>query len=146
MRLLALITYNSSLLTLPLHAISVGKPTEDSSPEAELKSFTVLDGFEVSLWASEKDGLTKPISMRWDERGRLWVITAKSYPQPQPGEVADDKVLILEDTKHTGHADKVTVFADGLRMPMGIELAPSATWPETGSGTCQVQAGNQDRH
>ena len=111
-------------------AISVGTTEADTSPEAELKSFTVLDGFEVSLWASEKDGLTKPISMRWDERGRLWVITAKSYPQPEPGEVADDKVLILEDTKHSGHADKVTVFADGLKMPMGIELAPSATWPQ----------------
>ena len=128
-RLLPLISFLLSLVPLPLLAISVGKPTEDTSPEAELKSFTVLDGFEVSLFASEKDGLVKPISMRWDERGRLWVITAKSYPQPQPGEVADDKVLILEDRRHSGHVDKVTVFADGLRMPMGIELAPCATWP-----------------
>ena len=75
-------------------AISVGTTEADTSPEAELKSFTVLDGFEVSLWASEKDGLTKPISMRWDERGRLWVITAKSYPQPEPG--ARDQKRVAE--------------------------------------------------
>ncbi len=127
---LILFTFHFPLFTSPLRAISVGTTETDTSPEAELKSFTVLDGFEVSLFASEKDGVNKPISMRWDELGRLWVITAKSYPQPEPGEVADDKVLILEDTKHAGHVDKVTVFADGLRMPMGIELAPSATWPK----------------
>lgn len=119
-----LFTFHFTLFTSPTHAISVGTTEKDTSPEAEIKTFTMLDGFEISLFASELDGVNKPISIRWDERGRLWVITAKSYPQPDPGEVSDDKVLILEDSKHTGHVDKVTVFADHLRMPMGLELAP----------------------
>ena len=36
-------------------AISVGEPPPDHSPEAELASFKVLDGFEVNLFASEKE-------------------------------------------------------------------------------------------
>jgi hypothetical protein len=51
--------------------ISVGEPPADHSPEAELKSFKVLEGFEVNLFASEADGIPNPIAIRWDERGRL---------------------------------------------------------------------------
>lgn len=104
--------------------ISVGEPPPDASPEAELATFKVLDGFEVNLFASEKDGVPNPLVTRWDERGRLWVVSTTAYPQPAPEEVANDKVLILEDTNHDGKADKITTFAEGLRMPMGMELAP----------------------
>jgi len=111
----------------PAHAISVGDTETDTSPEAELASFTVQGGFAVNLFASEKDGVVNPISMRWDELGRLWVLTSPSYPQPEPGQKVDDKILILEDTDKDGKSDKTTVFADGLRMPMGLELAPGPT-------------------
>lgn len=104
--------------------ISVGEPPADHSPEAELKSFKVLDGFEVNLFASEADGIPNPIAIRWDERGRLWVLQTSDYPQPQPGVESDDKIIILEDTDHDGRADKHTVFAGGLSQPMGMELAP----------------------
>ena len=104
--------------------ISVGEPPADHSPEAELKSFKVLDGFEVNLFASEVDGIPNPIAIRWDERGRLWVLQTSDYPQPQPGVASDDKIIILEDTDHDGRADKHTVFAGGLSQPMGMELAP----------------------
>ena len=43
------------------------------------------------------------------------------YPQIQPGQTANDKIIILEDTNHDGKADKSTVFADGLLIPTGIE-------------------------
>ncbi len=104
-------------------AISVGEPPPDHSPEAELASFKVLDGFEVNLFASEKDEVPNPLVIRWDERGRLWVLSTTAYPQPAPDEVCNDQVLILEDTDHDGRADKRTIYADGLRMPMGMELA-----------------------
>lgn len=104
--------------------ISVGEPPPDHSPEAELKSFKVLDGFEVNLFASEADGIPNPIAIRWDERGRLWVLQTSDYPQAKPGTVSDDKIIILEDTNHDGCADKSTVFTGGLSQPMGMELAP----------------------
>ena len=113
-------------LCLPGHRRSPPEPDRDS-PEAELASFKLPPGFEIHLWASERDGVVKPIQMRWDARGRLWVIQSTTYPQLKPGETPNDKVLILEDTKHGGYADKVTVFADGLMIPTGLEIAPVAT-------------------
>jgi putative heme-binding domain-containing protein len=92
-------------------------------PETELASFQLPEGFEATLFASEKDGIVKPIQMRWDARGRLWVIGSQTYPQIKPGEEPDDKVWILEDTDGDGKADKTTVFADGLMIPTGLEIA-----------------------
>jgi len=118
--------YASCLLAQPAQkkGISVGEPPPDHSPEAELKSFKVLDGFEVSLFASEADGIPNPIAIRWDERGRLWVLQTSDYPQAKPGTVSDDKIIILEETNHDGRADKRRVFTGGLSQPMGMELAP----------------------
>jgi len=104
--------------------ISVGEPPADSSPAAELATFKVLDGFAVNLFADETDGIPNPISIRWDERGRLWCLQTSVYPQPKPDENPNDKIIILEDTDHDGRADKRTTFADGLCQPMGMELAP----------------------
>lgn len=107
-----------------LKSISVGEPPADHSWQAELATFKVLPGFEVSLFADESDGVANPIAIRWDEKGRLWCVQTTSYPQADPGMVTDDKVIILEDTNGDGRADKRTVFAAGLEQPMGLELAP----------------------
>ena len=109
-----------------LKSISVGEPPADHSWQAEVATFKVLPGFEVSLFADESDGVANPIAIRWDERGRLWCVQTTSYPQADPGAVTDDKVIILEDTDGDGRADKRTVFADGLEQPMGLELAPKS--------------------
>src|SRR5437667_2023684 len=92
----------------------------DPNPELERKSFQVADGFEVNLFAADPL-LAKPIQMNFDARGRLWVACSETYPQIKPGQKANDKIVILEDTKSIGQADKVTVFADGLLIPTGIE-------------------------
>ena len=109
-----------------------------TAPAEELASFKVADGFEVNLFASENDGVIKPIQMRWDARGRLWVVGSITYPQLKPGEKPDDRVLILEDTNRDGRADKTTVFADGLLIPTGLEL--------DGAGGCYVSEGTKLWH
>ncbi|MEO6787063.1 MAG: PVC-type heme-binding CxxCH protein [Chthoniobacteraceae bacterium] len=106
---------------------------DHDDPAAELASFTLPEGFEANLFASEKDGVVKPIQIRWDSRGRLWVLGSTTYPQLKPGEEPNDKIVILEDTKHTGHADKTTVFADGLMIPTGLELGDGGAY--VGQGT-----------
>ena len=95
-------------------------PIVDTDAEAERASFQVADGFEVNLFAADPL-LAKPIQMNFDARGRLWVASSEVYPQIKPGQVADDKVVILEDTDDDGKADKTTVFADKLLIPTGIE-------------------------
>ena len=91
-------------------------------PQSELDNFELLDGYAINLFAADPM-LANPIHMVWDSRGRLWVACSWSYPQIQPGKIADDKIIILEDTDGDGKADKSTVFADGLYLPTGIELA-----------------------
>ena len=103
------------------------------SPEEEKAQFQILEGFEVNLFASEADGIVKPIQMRWDERGRLWVACAASYPQIKPGEKANDYVLVCEDTDGDGRADKFTKFAEGLFMPTGIELGEDGLYVAQGT-------------
>src|SRR6266487_3702359 len=92
----------------------------DPDPEIERKSFIVAPGFEVNLFAADPL-LAKPIQMNFDPQGRLWVATSEVYPQIRPGQVANDKIVVLEDTDGDGKADKTTVFADGLLIPTGIE-------------------------
>ncbi len=91
-------------------------------PAVEQANFQLLPGYEVNLFASEPM-LANPVHMVWDSRGRLWVACSWAYPQLKPGEIANDKIIILEDTDGDGQADKSTVFAEGLYMPTGLELA-----------------------
>ncbi|MCE9531975.1 MAG: HEAT repeat domain-containing protein [Planctomycetes bacterium] len=97
-----------------------GAKTVDPDPELERKTFILPEGFEVNLYAADPL-LAKPIQMNFDPQGRLWVACSEVYPHIQPGQKANDKILILEDTKGVGKADKVTVFADGLLIPTGVE-------------------------
>ncbi len=113
-------------LLLPLLLILVaavhrdGRPDDpDPSVQAELASFRVAEGFEVTLFASEPM-VINPIQMNWDADGRLWVVSSTAYPMVKTGEVANDKIYVLEDTDGDGKADKSTVFAEGLNTPTAI--------------------------
>src|SRR6476660_14017 len=110
------------LLLVPLVPLSAQKDAKapDPDPEVERKSFKVADGFEVNLFAADPL-LAKPIQMNFDAAGRLWLACSEAYPQIKPGQKANDKIIILEDTRGEGRADKVTVFADGLLIPTGLE-------------------------
>src|SRR5947209_2001262 len=92
----------------------------DPDPEVERQTFQLAEGFDVNLFAADPL-LAKPIQMNFDASGRLWVASSEVYPQIQPGQKANDKIIILEDTKGVGRADKTTVFADGLLIPTGVE-------------------------
>lgn len=99
-----------------------------SDPETELASFRVQEGFEVNLFASERQGVRKPIQIRFDPDGRLWVVGSVVYPQIKPGEDPDDEVVVLEDTDRDGRADRSTVFARGLHIPTGLELGDGGVY------------------
>jgi putative heme-binding domain-containing protein len=94
-------------------------------PEDFIKTCTVPPGFEIKLFADEKQfpELAKPCQMAFDNKGRLWVATMPSYPMWKPGDPKPaDKLLILEDTDGDGKADKCTVFYDKLLCPTGFEF------------------------
>ncbi|PYJ80826.1 MAG: hypothetical protein DME22_23090 [Verrucomicrobia bacterium] len=117
---------------------------DPEDPAAELASFQVADGFEVNLFASEQHGVVKPIQIRFDERGRLWVISSTVYPQIEPRQAPNDKVLVLEDTDGDGRCDRTTVFADGLMIPTGIELGDGGAYVGHGTELLFLQDTNGD--
>jgi hypothetical protein len=99
------------------------------SPEEQLASFTLPPGFEIELVAAEEPGVGKFIAVDFDQKGRMWSMTAFDYPvdgnedpeaakalYAQPGR---DKVLVW-DTPFAGGAQKPRIFADGLAIPLGV--------------------------
>ncbi len=95
------------------------------TPAAKSK-FHLPEGYKIELFASEEQfpDLQNPCQMAFDAKGRLWVTTVPSYPHYKPGaERPNDKILIFEDTDGDFRADRQTVFADGLHIPIGFELA-----------------------
>lgn len=118
-----------------IHALAEGKPAPPPPPPAEpiarraivptpveeLASFTVADGFEVTLFADERDGVSKPTQIAWDEQGRLYVACSPTYPHTLPGIKPADFILVLEDTTGAGRANRSHRFAEGLTMVQGVE-------------------------
>ncbi len=90
----------------------------------ELKEFDIDPRFEVNLFAGEEEfpDIAAPIQMRWDSRGRLWVACSTTYPHVYPGNKPNDKLVILEDVDGDGKADKSTVFAQDLHIPLSFEF------------------------
>src|SRR3989440_9898382 len=53
----------------------------ESSAEAALRQMKVAPGFVVKLVASEPE-IRQPLSISFDDRGRMWVIQYLQYPTP----------------------------------------------------------------
>ncbi len=97
------------------------RKTEPRTPEEERKAFHLPPGFEIQLVASEPQ-ICKPMNLAFDARGRLWLTQSREYPFPVlPVEKKGrDKVMVLEDFDAQGHARKVSTFAEGLNIPIGL--------------------------
>ncbi len=96
-----------------------------------VKSLTVPEGYKVEMFASEKEfpNLANPMQLSFDDKGRLWVAVMPTYPHYRPGDpMPNDKLIIYEDTNGDGKADKETVFADQLHLPIGFEFAPEGVY------------------
>ena len=120
---------DSNIQPMP-EAIEARGANEWMSPVDEQKAFQVDPRFEVNLFASEEQfpEIANPIQMRWDARGRLWVSTSITYPHIYPGNEPQDRIVILEDTDLDGKADKSTVFADSLHVPLSFELGDKGVY------------------
>src|SRR5438132_637267 len=112
------------------------------SPEESVRRMQVPPGFEVKLAACEPE-VRQPVTMTFDDRGRLWVIQYLQYPNPaglkpvkvdqylrtvydripEPpprGPQGADRITILEDTHGDGRYHKVKDFVTGLNLASGM--------------------------
>jgi glucose/arabinose dehydrogenase len=100
-----------------------------TDPEVALQRLRPAEGYEVNLFASERDfPIGNAVAMTFDSRGRLWVASMPSYPHYKPGDPPADKLVVLEDTNGDGRADSHTVFADSLYLAAGFELGDGGVY------------------
>ena len=96
------------------------RSTDPLTAAEQLGKFKLPKGFKITLFSEEPE-IAKPMNMAFDSRGRLWVTSSLEYPYAAPADrKAKDTLRVLEDTNGDGRADKVTTFADGLNIPIGV--------------------------
>lgn len=101
-------------------------PNPPKSPSEAVAAMTVPQGFAVELVAAEPD-LVNPVSMTFDERGRIWVTESLEYPRRAAGP-GRDRVKVLEDTDGDGAVDRVSLFCEGLNIPSGVAVGHGGVW------------------
>jgi putative membrane-bound dehydrogenase-like protein len=97
------------------------------SGEEAARAMRVPAGFSVKLAASEPD-VVRPIAFTLDDRGRLWVAEAHTYPIPAADGKGKDRILILEDTNGDGRLDSRKVFIENLNLVSGLEVGFGGVW------------------
>ena len=139
--------------TRPLPAVETNYNPEKNGSlrylygEEALGKLQVAPGYKIELFASEKEftDVANPVQLSFDNKGRLWLATMPTYPHWKPGDPKpNDKIIILEDTNNDGKADKQTVFADGLHLPLGFELAPEGVYLSQGTNFYLLKDTNGD--
>jgi mono/diheme cytochrome c family protein/glucose/arabinose dehydrogenase len=140
---------DSKTQKLPPVPTNFNRPIEYLSGDQAIEKMTLMPGYKVELFASEKEfpDLKNPVQMSFDTKGRLWVAVMPTYPHYLPGDARpDDKLLILEDTDGDGRADKQTIFARGLQLPIGFELAPEGVYLSQEPNLCLLVDDDHDDH
>jgi len=112
---------------LPMLAAADAAKNTGLPPEKAAAAMTVPEGFDVKLFAAEPD-VQQPIAFCLDDRGRLWVAEAYSYPVRRSDKDARDRILIFEDSDGDGQFDKRTVFLEGLNLVSGLEVGFGGVW------------------
>ena len=120
------------------------------SPRAALASFKVPDDLQLELVLAEPI-VRQPVSISFDERGRLWVVQYLQYPYPAGLKMVShdgvwravydkvppppphhfrgkDKITIHEDTDGDGVFDRHKTFVDGLNIATSVARGRGGVW------------------
>jgi putative membrane-bound dehydrogenase-like protein len=119
-------------------------------PEESVRRMQVPDGYAAELVASEP-AVRQPIDLRFDARGRLWVVQYLQYPFPAGLTVTAydqyiraefdrvppppprhprgaDRISILEDRDGDGRFESVKTFVDGLNLATSVLPDEDGVW------------------
>ena len=137
------------LLTLPTTGQDVSTEVP-LSPADSTSQFEVADGLAFEQVLVEPD-IRQPLSMKFDERGRLWVAEYIQYPYPAglkmvsrdsywravydrkptapPNHVrGEDRISIHEDTNGDGKFDSHSTFVEGTSITTSFEFDRDGVW------------------
>jgi len=105
--------------------------TKPLEPADAVKSFQVLDQFQMELLAAEPL-VMDPVAAAYDEDGRLYVVEMSDYPHVDAkndkpfsenlGDPPIGRVRLLIDRDGDGKFDEGHIFADKLSWPTGIAV------------------------
>src|SRR5580765_6681611 len=95
--------------------------------EQTLAQMYLPEGFRAELVAAEPD-IRQPVAFAFDERGRIWVAEAFSYPTRRAAGQGLDQIVILEDRDGDGRFETRKVFAEGLNLISGLEIGHGGVW------------------
>ena len=98
-----------------------------TGPQQTVAQMYVPEGFQVDLVVGEPD-LHQPVAFAFDERGRIWVAEAYSYPTKRPAGQGEDKLVIFEDKDGDGSFETRKVFAERLNLVSGFEVGHGGVW------------------
>jgi mono/diheme cytochrome c family protein len=100
------------------------------SPQDELKTIHLPEGYHLELVASEPDVIS-PVLCQWDGDGRMYVAEMRSYMLNIDGKDAHNPVSRVsrwESTRNDGVYDKHTVYADHLMLPRMVLPLDDRVW------------------
>lgn len=112
-----------SLLMLSIFIVGF-KIVSFKEPKVSLEGYQIEDGFELSVIASESL-LKAPVSMDFDNKGRMWVVEMIGYMPNLEGIGEDEpngRISILEDLDKDGVVDHSKVFLNNLILPRAMAL------------------------
>lgn len=144
---LSLIAALTAGLSWPVPSASAQAPADHPprlAPEEELTKLSVPEGLEIQLVAAEPQ-VAQPLSITFDDRGRMWVLQYRQYPNPNGlkpvsvdqylrtkydrlpdppplGPQGVDRISVYEDLDGDGRADVVKDFLDDLNLASGMAL------------------------
>jgi putative heme-binding domain-containing protein len=118
--------------------------TDPLSPAEAVKHFKTPDDLSVQLVVGDPQ-IAQPLFMAWDERGRLWVMEYRQYPDPAGLKMVSrdtflrsvydkvppppphhfrgaDRISIHEDTDGDGVPDKHSIFVDELNIATSFAI------------------------
>ncbi len=120
------------------------------SPADSLARMKTPEDLTVDLVLAEPH-IGQPLSMKWDSRGRLWVVNYLQYPNPAGLKMVSqdkflrsvydqvpqappnhfrgaDKITIHEDTDGDGKYDQHKTFLEGLSLCTSFEFGRGGVW------------------
>jgi putative membrane-bound dehydrogenase-like protein len=120
------------------------------SPAQSLALMQTSDDLTVEL-ALADPAIGQPLSFKWDERGRMWVMEYRQYPTPAGLKMVsrdkflrtvydktppappnhfrgEDRISIHEDADGDGVYEKHSVFVEGLSLASSFAIGRGGVW------------------